>query len=129
MNFLILLIVLVTLRNLTELVTTLSDGADFWAAHNHQIFWIMSGLVFGVYALTRPVKGTAIGMALLTILAVLLADYFIEGLINQIQHPYQDWKTMLAFGAVFLFIPGLVCGLASFLLVIGTKLLLSRGQL
>jgi hypothetical protein len=67
-------------------------------------------------------------MSLITILVVLLIDYLIEGAINFIQFPYQDWKVMFAFGAVFLLFPSLACSLGSFLTVIAIKHFLPKRQ-
>jgi hypothetical protein len=126
MTFLILLIVLVVIRNLAELLATSLGASDFWWAYNPQISWIICVVVLGIYAIIRPAKAPAIGMSLVPILAVILADYFIEAVTNLIRHPDQDWKVMLIGGAFFLFIPALVSSFVSFLLVIGIKHLRSR---
>jgi hypothetical protein len=101
MTFLILLIVLVVIRNLAELLATSLGASDFWWAYNPQISWIICVVMFGIYAIIRPAKAPAIGMSLVTILAVILADYFIEAVTNLIRHPDHDWKVMLIGGAFF----------------------------
>jgi hypothetical protein len=127
MTFLILLIVLVVTRNLGELVTTSLGVGGFWSSYNPQIYWVICGVMFGIYAITGSTKPSAIGVSHVMILAVLLSDYFIEAAINFARYPYQDWKVMLLSGAVFLFIPAFVCGSVSFLIVTAIKHLLSRG--